>query len=449
MNRTVLLFPIIVFGSNYPVFGAQPKNIEVRGVKRQNTHEQTTTHPRIVDATDFVENLHGIELRDPYRWMENATDPKVIKWKNEQDISMRRMVGKLPGRDKIAVRMKELLTVTTQSLPINRSGRSFYNRTGKGDDVPIYYWKENATGKETEFLGPRTIESYNQYSISDYEPCWNGKLLAYMIHHHGSDVGTVRVRDVDNGKDIPSDTIQNILKGIPKWSPNCEGFYYIADPGGVDMPRAKRLPLLDVRFHQIGTPSSSDRIIMKATGLKDTILSLSQSEDSRFLFINIRYAWTRNELFVIDLRSANQKIIPLRKENKSRAKVTGIGDTLVMLTEENAPRGRIVAARYSNQSEQIDWSEIISESKKGVFEEIELVGRNLITHTIEDAVSVIEVRSISGKLMSVVELPTKGTVRGIRSAGDGDSFFFLFESFAFPRELYRYFISIKYSAADK
>ena len=60
---------------------------------------------RTVDAKD---TLFGTEVRDPYRWLEDAKNPEVQKWIQAQDDLARAKLNALPERPAIAARLKEL-----------------------------------------------------------------------------------------------------------------------------------------------------------------------------------------------------------------------------------------------------------------------------------------------------------------------------------------------------
>src|ERR1043165_2753110 len=57
---------------------------------------------------DIADRIHGIEVRDPYRWLEDPTAPEVQAWMKAQDEYARSRLAKLPGRDAFAARLREL-----------------------------------------------------------------------------------------------------------------------------------------------------------------------------------------------------------------------------------------------------------------------------------------------------------------------------------------------------
>ena len=57
--------------------------------------------PRIshsIDSLDLVEDLHGHRVADPYRWLEDVSDPRTVAWRAAQRELADEALGALPGR---------------------------------------------------------------------------------------------------------------------------------------------------------------------------------------------------------------------------------------------------------------------------------------------------------------------------------------------------------------
>ena len=47
---------------------------------------------------DVVDRLHGVDVADPYRWLEDADSPEVKAWTEAQNGATRRALDRVPGR---------------------------------------------------------------------------------------------------------------------------------------------------------------------------------------------------------------------------------------------------------------------------------------------------------------------------------------------------------------
>jgi hypothetical protein len=93
-----------------------------------------------------VDRLHGVEVRDPYRWLEDPSKPEVEAWMKAQDDYARSRLAKLPGRDALAARLRELFYRDEISPPAHRGTRFFYSRRHKDKEKLITYWKQGENG---------------------------------------------------------------------------------------------------------------------------------------------------------------------------------------------------------------------------------------------------------------------------------------------------------------
>ena len=57
-----------------------------------------------------VETIHGVEIVDPYRWLEDGSSPAVKEWTEKENAYTQSVLDKLPGRDKIHARLSACST---------------------------------------------------------------------------------------------------------------------------------------------------------------------------------------------------------------------------------------------------------------------------------------------------------------------------------------------------
>ena len=84
------------------------------------------------DRLDLVEVLHGREVADPYRWLEDAGSAATRAWSAAQDRLARGHLDALPGRERLASRLGELMATGSVSAPAWREGRALIEREIQG-----------------------------------------------------------------------------------------------------------------------------------------------------------------------------------------------------------------------------------------------------------------------------------------------------------------------------
>jgi len=61
------------------------------------------------ERLDLVDHLHGYDIPDPYRWLEDPADARTVAWSAAQDELTAARLTALPGRDRLAARLRGLL----------------------------------------------------------------------------------------------------------------------------------------------------------------------------------------------------------------------------------------------------------------------------------------------------------------------------------------------------
>ena len=96
--QVLLLFAILVISSTSSVRAQVPK-----------------PPPSRVD--NFREVIHGVEIVDPYRWLEEQESPETRAWIDAQNKYTHSLLDGLPSRPLIQKRLSELLRVDSVSTP--------------------------------------------------------------------------------------------------------------------------------------------------------------------------------------------------------------------------------------------------------------------------------------------------------------------------------------------
>jgi prolyl oligopeptidase len=111
------------------------------------------------EARPVTETLHGVEVQDPFRWLEDAAAPDVQAWMAGRDAHARAALAALPERDALVQRFKELLYVESRSAPERAGGRLFYSVKPADKEKAIYYWQEGEAGAPQVLLDPNTMSA--------------------------------------------------------------------------------------------------------------------------------------------------------------------------------------------------------------------------------------------------------------------------------------------------
>ncbi|WP_437633440.1 prolyl oligopeptidase family serine peptidase [Sorangium sp. So ce854] len=381
--------------------------------------------------------LHGVEITDPYRWLEDGDSPEVKEWMKSQDAFTRAELSRLPERDAIAARLKQLFYIDAVSAPRHRKGRYFFSRRHATKEKSIVYWKAGKGGEERALLDPNTWSDDGSVSLGGWDVSWDGKNVAYKVQKNNSDEATIHVMDVASGKRSEVDVIEGGKYAHASWTPSGDGFYYVWLPTDPSIPVADRPGYAEVRFHKLGQDPRKDRVVRGKTGDPRTFLDASLSRDGRFLILTVSHGWTSADVYFRDLRKPGGQDVdkPLAVGRDAHYSVEVYRDRFYVHTDEGAPHYRLFEVD-PDSPERAAWKEIVPERADATLDSVSIVGGHLALSYLKDASSRVEVRSLDGKLVREVPLPGIGTVGGPSGLPDEDEAYFSFESFTSPQEIY-------------
>src|SRR3954464_3337077 len=99
-------------------------------------------------AEDVTDVLHGLAVRDPYRWLEDADRDEVKEWTARQNALTRSLLDRVPGREQLAARLGVLLEVGYLGAPCPVKGRYFYTHREGKQNQPVLSVREGVRGAD-------------------------------------------------------------------------------------------------------------------------------------------------------------------------------------------------------------------------------------------------------------------------------------------------------------
>lgn len=380
--------------------------------------------------TDNVrEVLHGVEMVDPYRWLEDQNSPQTRAWIEAQNQYTESLLAPLPGRERLRERISRLMQIEFISTPVARNGRYFFYKRLAHQDLSVIYLRRGLKGKDQVLLDPHYWSPDRTTSVALLDVSRDGTLLAYGVRQGGEDEVAVKLLDVDARKDLSDQLPRGRYFGI-SIKPDKSGFYYSrhGDKGS------------RVYYHALGADPRSDVEIFGAGYGPEKIVTADLSEDGRYLLIAVFYgsAGPQTELYYQDV-ARQGPILPIVNDVEARFSGEFAGERLFLLTNWKAPNQRILEVDLSRPQRE-NWKEVIP-TGSSVIEDFSLAGGRLFVNYLENAVSRVKVYEPDGRYLRDITFPAIGSAGGISGQWDRDEAFFSFSSFHIPQIIYRYQVS--------
>jgi prolyl oligopeptidase len=397
--------------------------------------ETKLTYP-FSPTVDQVDDYHGIQVSDPYRWLEDVDSPETVAWVKAQNALTNGYLERIPARERLRKRLTALWDFSRAMTIYHRGNYYFQFRNSGLQNQDVMFVKDNPTELGRILLDPNSLSkdgttSLNTWSVSD-----DGKWLAYAISHSGSDWLEWRIRNVESREDLPDMLEWSKFSGAA-WAHDQSGFYYCryAAPAEGEVYQEANYNQA-VYFHRLYTSQSEDVLIYARPDQPEWGFGTEVSNDGNYLILSVSQGTdTRNRLFFKDLQK-NGEVVELIQELEAAYYFIGNDETFFYFqTDVHAPKSCLIAIDIK-RPEASNWKTLIPE-ENDTLEAVAIINNEFITIYLHDAHELLKRFDLSGNPLGEIQLPTLGSVTyGYAStlAGrrDDREMFYLFHSFAYP-----------------
>ena len=389
--------------------------------------------------TDLVEDRFGVQVADPYRWLENDVrqDREVAGWVEAQNRVTDAFLATLPEVEAFRTLLTRLYDYERFGIPEEAGGRYFYTRnTGLQNQAPLYV-RAGLNGEPRLLIDPNTWSADDATALAGWVPSDDGKRLVYSIQEGGTDWRTVKVLDVDSGETL-ADEVKWVKYSNLAWAKDGSGYYYSRFPepkAGQEFQSTTENQA--IYFHKLGTPQGADTLMFSDPKRPELGHFAEVSTDGRWLIVTTSSGTDeRYEIRLIDLKNPGSKPIVMVDEMTNDWTYAGnVGTRFFWRTDSKAPRGRIVV---TDPIRRTATREIVAQDA-ATLTGASIVGEVLIAEYLKDAKSEVRRFALDGKPLGTVPLPGIGSVSGFYTNQDGDDeAFFAFTSYNVPGTIYRY-----------
>jgi prolyl oligopeptidase len=407
-----------------------------------------------------VDVLHGFEVADPYRWLEDPTSEDVRAWVREQNAASGEHIASLPLRELFRERLLRLWDHPRRSAPWRRGEHWFELRNDGLQDQDVLWTAAAEPGGSGAAPGdgawrvlvdPNTWSDDGTASLTGLAPSDDGGLLAFARSDAGSDWMTWRVVDTGTGETLPDEIRWAKFSGAT-WLPDASAFVYGAyEPpmAGEEHNAANQEHRL--HLHRLGTDPADDPIVYVRPDRPEWVFQPTVSHDGRWLIVE---AWRGthpiSHIHVAPITAGSEdqdarigEVVPLLDAGDGAYTALGVlGGELLLETDRDAPLGRVVAVDLDARGQDTatpSLREVLPEAADRL-EGAQLVGGDddedpawLICRRLHHATARLPVHDArSGQLLHEIELPGPGTVATVTGGRRDRAVHLTFETFTAP-----------------
>jgi prolyl oligopeptidase len=295
-----------------------------------------------------TDTYHGISVSDPYRWLEDGTDPAVKAWTAAETARTRAFLDAVPSRPAIRERLATL---------IKGASGAWYDFTIAGDrlfamhadpkhqqPVLMAMGLDANPDKGRVVIDPNGFDAKGGTSMDWFVPSPDGTLIGAALSEGGSEVGDLHLFDAKTGKEtgeiVPH--VQNPTGGGNlAWRADGRGFWYTRYPGE-ERPPADRGFYQQLRYHALGGDPAKDPVVLGEGLPRIAEIKLDNRFDpSRILVSVLNGDGGQVAHYVI---GADGKPVQVTHfDDQIRQAAIGPDGSLYLVARQGSPAGRIFA----------------------------------------------------------------------------------------------------------
>ena len=381
---------------------------------------------------DFVETIHGYQIEDQYRWLEDFTSTDSQKWVEEQNDFTKKFIDKNKFKKSIAKNLKKTWETESISIPYKVNEKTFYYFNDGSWQQSKLMIKDCDDCKQRVLLDPNQFSQDGTVSLGGTSVSNDASLLAYAISDGGSDWRTWKVLNIETGE-VLTDTIQWAKFSNATWENDDSGFYYQK----YDEPKNELLKDINtapkLMFHKLGTAQSEDIVIYENPDKPRWGWGISVVNQSDIKFLSISNGTDERNRLYVQLEK-NGSFIPLIDELIGAYQYLDSKDDIFWFySTENAKNGKVVSLEIKNNS--FVWNDVIPEDSNSI-RSVNFINNSIAVTYLVDTFSEIKFFNLKGSYINKLALSTKGSISGFGGELEDSASFFSFTNFVTPRKIY-------------
>lgn len=357
-------------------------------------------YPPVEARTETV-SFGDVSYQDPFRWLEEDDDPQVTAWQEAQDIFTQAHLVDLPGFSAFADKIAAIGETGDLNVPRFAGGRWFKRYVPDDQNLAVVEMSDTPAGPGRRIVDMNAMQTGEPLQLSGFVPSPDGRKAVFAWAAGGREEPDVRVIDVDTGAIL--------VEGLPhrqpnnfNWLPDSSGFFYFAiDASLAGEPSILRLDL-----------DAPTQVKPQAVSFDHPIAYPIVSADRRHVLLMVDHLAPRPE-FILDLEGAGEWR-PFMKGVPGIFRGDILGDRFIAITDDNAPRGRLLSIPLATPTDRDSWEEIVPASDN-MLASVVVTGGRAVLMDLVDTYPRLRVFGKDGSAEGEIALPVRGAVNSFAS----------------------------------
>ena len=399
-----------------------------------------------------VENVHGVEITDNYRWLEDGESDEVLKWSNSQDIITRTYLHNLKNHEKLKTSFEKLINNDSTGAPVFFGNRMFWSERKSGQNHSVLFWKDYPnrnkhpiqeklnpnSGPGTVLLDPNSWNEKGTTSLDWYSISPDGSHIAYGVSENGDERSTLHVKRIRDGHKY-KDEIPYARWASPSWLPDNSGFFYGRWPVPGSVPKGDEDYYRKIYFHKMGDDWQDDEYVFGKERKKEEWPVALISDNGEWLIINAWNGWDTSQVFIKNLKESGEMMPITEMKHKTYYDQMFFKDDIFYTgeTSEKYPNGMLWKIKLDKTKIQKDEWALVVEPGENTFDAW-WAGGKIVLRYMEKAYHVMKLLDTETNQISDIPLPGIGSIGTFSARKEQGPYYYSYTSFNSPTTIYRW-----------
>ncbi|MDB2265452.1 prolyl oligopeptidase family serine peptidase [Halorubrum ezzemoulense] len=394
-----------------------------------------------------TETLHGIDVDDPYRWLE-GDDAAVSEWADAQNDHVDAALDDAL-RDRLRPRFADLVEVADYGPISVREGRYFATVREPGADHARLVVRDAPDGTDRVLVDPNAWAANRDgdrppRSMAWYVPSHDGERVAVGVTDGGDENYDVRVLSVPDPSDsrVESPEAEGYGPGVEEiaslpergrvnagslaWTADDEGLVYVATGGAADGAQMDK----EIRRFRFADGPDAESVLLEHDD-QHVWPRVTVDPDSGLLAVAFSEMVGGTEWYV----RVDGDLRPVLTDTDAETSVRFHDGTAFVSTDHGAPRRRLLACsvdRFREGDLSFEECREVLPGGEGILQSVVPTPDRLLVHRQRDAHSRLSVHDRDGTHLRDVSLPSYCSVTWVSGNRDAPEAFFGLTGFDRP-----------------
>lgn len=354
-----------------------------------------------IEARAETVTFGEVSYQDSFRWLEEDDDAEVTAWQTAQDAFTQAYLSDMPGFGVFADRIAAIDEGEYLNVPQFAGGRWFKRNVPEDENLVVIEMSDRPIGPGRRIVDMNVMQTGEPLQLTGFVPSPDGRKAVFSWAAGGREESTVRIIDVDTGAIL--------VDGVPhrqpinfSWLPDSSGLFYFAmDASLAGEPPVVRLDL-DAPTEVKPQPLTFDHPIIYPV----------VAADGRHVLLFVDHLAPRPD-FILDLQGDGEWR-PFLKDVQGIFRGNILGDRFIAITDDEAPRGRLLSIPLTTPTERGTWREIVPASDN-LLAGVVVTGDRIVLMDLVDTYARLRAFGKDGGAEGEITLPGRGAVNSFAS----------------------------------